>query len=205
MGEVFVARTVDPVKHAASRRHIMDSAAVLFAEHGLERTTTAMICEAAGMSPGRLYHYFTGKKSLFIAVLTADRRETGQVLEELRRTEPPLEALLAFVEHLAAPAVAHPLVSQLVLEAMLQAQRDEEVRAVLEEGGAEEWAGLEELLTRAAEAGEVDAEAETRAGAAWLATLVGAAYLGGLDEGDPSARLAQLRRTVRGYLVLPRI
>lgn len=195
-----MARTVDPVKHAANRRQIMDAAAVLFAENGFERTTTAMICDAVGMSPGRLYHYFTGKKALFIAVLTADRQETGEVLEELRRSERPLEALLAFVEHLAAPATAHPLVSQLVLEAMMQAQRDEEVRTILEETDDEEQAGIAELLTRAVESGDVDAELDPREGAQWLSTLVGAMYLGGLDGGASPEPLVQLRRTVRGYL-----
>lgn len=195
-----MARTVDPVKHAANRRQIMDAAAVLFAENGFERTTTAMICDAVGMSPGRLYHYFTGKKALFIAVLTADRQETGEVLEELRRSERPLEALLAFVEHLAAPATVHPLVSQLVLEAMMQAQRDEEVRAILEEVDDEELSGVAELLTRAVESGDVDAELDPREGAQWLSTLVGAMYLGGLDGVASPEPLVQLRRTVRGYL-----
>ncbi|MGO1440288.1 MAG: TetR/AcrR family transcriptional regulator [Brevibacterium yomogidense] len=195
-----MARTVDPVKHAANRRQIMDAAAVLFAENGFERTTTAMICDAVGMSPGRLYHYFTGKKALFIAVLTADRQETGEVLEELRRSERPLEALLAFVEHLAAPATVHPLVSQLVLEAMMQAQRDEEVRTILEEVDDEELSGVAELLTRAVESGDVDAELDPREGAQWLSTLVGAMYLGGLDGVASPEPLVQLRRTVRGYL-----
>lgn len=195
-----MARTVDPTKHAAARRQIMDAAAVLFAQHGFERTTTAMICDAAGMSPGRLYHYFTGKKALFIAVLTADRGETVQVLEGLRNAESALEAVVAFVEHLAAPAVGHPLVSQLVLEAMMQAQRDEEVRAILEEVEAEERAGLEELLARAVDSGEVDPAVEPHRDAPWLAALIGAMFLGGAVGGGSGAGLAQLRRTVRGYL-----
>lgn len=195
-----MARTVDPAKHAANRRQIMDAAALLFAENGFERTTTAMICDAVGMSPGRLYHYFAGKKPLFIAVLTDDRRETGEMLEGLRRSERPLEALLAFVEHLAAPATVHPLVSQLVLEAMMQAQRDEEVRTILEEVDDEEQAAIEELLTRALEAGEADTGLDPRAGAQWLSTLVGAMYLSGLDGGAMPDPLVQLRRTVLGYL-----
>lgn len=199
-----MARTVDPIKHAENRRQIMDAAALLFAEHGFERTTTVMICDAVGMSPGRLYHYFAGKKPLFIAVLTADRGETGEVLDELRRRESPLEALLAFVEHLAAPATEHPLVSQLVLEAMMQAQRDEGVRAILEEVDDEEQAGVEDLLTRAIDAGEVDAGLDPHAGAQWLMMLIGAMFLGGLDGGAAADPLAQLRRTVRGYLVPPR-
>ncbi|SMY13169.1 TetR/AcrR family transcriptional regulator [Brevibacterium jeotgali] len=195
-----MARTVDPAKHAASRQQIMDAAALLFAENGFERTTTAMICDAIGMSPGRLYHYFSGKKALFIAVLTADRQETGEVLGELRRREAPLEALLAFVEHLAAPATVHPLVSQLVLEAMMQARRDEEVRTILEQVDDEERAGVEELLVRAVESGEADAGLEPREAAQWIMTLIGAMYLGVLDGDTSMDLLAQLRRTVRGYL-----
>ncbi len=199
-----MARTVDPIKHAASRRQIMDAAAVLFAEHGFERTTTLMICEAVGMSPGRLYHYFTGKKPLFLAVLTADRQETGEVLDELRRRENPLEALLAFVEHLAAPATAPPLVSQLVLEAMMQAQRDEEVRAILEEVDDEELAGIQELLAQAIAAGETDPDLDPAGAASWIMTLIGAMYLGAADGTGAADPLAQLRRTVRGYLLPPR-
>ncbi|SLM95359.1 TetR/AcrR family transcriptional regulator [Brevibacterium yomogidense] len=196
-----MARTVDPAKHAANRRQIMDAAALLFAENGFERTTTAMICDAVGMSPGRLYHYFAGKKPLFIAVLTDDRRETGEMLEGLRRSERPLEALLAFVEHLAAPATVHPLVSQLVLEAMMQAQRDEEVRTILEEVDDEEQAGIEELLTRAIKAGETDPGLAPRKAAQWITTLIGALYLGVVGSDGSTDLLAQLRRTVRGYLM----
>nr|WP_269770518.1 TetR/AcrR family transcriptional regulator [Brevibacterium yomogidense] len=182
------------------RKRIIDAAAVLFAEHGFERTTTAMICEAAGTSPGGLYHHFTGKKQLFIAVLTDDRDETGEKLESLRDSDRPLEALILFVEHLAHPATEHPLVSQLVLEAMLQAHRDEDVRTTLEEVDDEERAGIEELLTRAIEGGEIGTDLDAKAGAQWIMNLIGAVYLGTMDGGVSAEPMKQLRRTLRGYL-----
>lgn len=82
----------------------------------------------------------------------------------------------------------------------MQAQRDEEVRTILEEVDDEELSGVAELLTRAVESGDVDAELDPREGAQWLSTLVGAMYLGGLDGVASPEPLVQLRRTVRGYL-----
>lgn len=195
-----MARTVDPVKRAAMRKRIIDAAAVLFAEHGFERTTTAMICEAADTSPGGLYHHFSGKKQLFIAVLTDDRDETGEKLGSLRGSGRPLEAVILFVEHLAKPATEHPRVSQLVLEAMLQAHRDEDVRSILEEVDSEEQTGIEELLTRAIDSGQVDPGLDAEEAAQWIMSLIGAVYLHAMDGGTSADLLSHLRRTLHGYL-----
>ncbi|MFC7405208.1 TetR/AcrR family transcriptional regulator [Georgenia alba] len=197
-----MARTLDPARHAARRRHIQDSAAALFAEHGYDRTTTAQICRAAGISPGNLYHYFASKKQVFVAVLTDDDAETADLLEHLLRSDRPLEALTEFVDHLAAPAAAHPAVPKLVLEALLQAHRDPEIAVVLEEADAAERDGMAALVRRAVDAGEARADLDPADTAAWLSTLVGAVYLDGAlqEDGDTSVRLGQLRHTVRAYL-----
>ncbi len=197
-----MARTVDPARHAARRRHIQDCAAALFATHGYERTTTAQICRAAGISPGNLYHYFASKKAIFLAVLTGDEDDTSAMLEQQLAADAPVEAVLEFVTHLAAPAAAHPAVPQLVLEAMLQAHRDPEIADVLGQADAAERAGLTALLQRALDAGAIDTELDPAETAAWLSTLVGAVFLDlALQPGsDPALRLSQLRRTVRAYL-----
>ena len=44
-------RKVDPIKQQERRRHILNAAAHCFAEHGFHGTSTAQICERAGMSP----------------------------------------------------------------------------------------------------------------------------------------------------------
>ena len=56
---------------AASRARIMEHALRLFAEHGYERTSVKMIADAAGVSQGLLYNYFTGKDALLRALFEA--------------------------------------------------------------------------------------------------------------------------------------
>lgn len=198
-------RTVNPEQHAAKRQHILDSAAVLFAQLGYERTTAAQLCRQAGVSMGTLYHYFTGKKQLFIAVLTQDEQRTRDLLQELSTSTEPLEALLTFLAHLAEPATAHPIVPQLVLEAMIQAHRDVDVRRVLADADTTERGGLRLLLGRAADAGDVDVALDLDEAAAWINTLVGALYLEAATKPDfdPTRQIHHLTRSVRTYLQAP--
>lgn len=48
---------------------ILDSAEKLFAEIGYEKVTAQRIAKDAKISPGVLYHYFSGKHSIFASVL----------------------------------------------------------------------------------------------------------------------------------------
>ena len=197
-----MARTVDPAKYAAKRQHILDCAAILFAELGYERTTTSQLCARAEISPGNLYHYFAGKKQVFMAVLTQDEQDTRALLDRLTDEDSPLEALVSFVLHLARPATADPLVSKLVLEAMLQAHRDPDVGSELARVDAEEMQSLRILLHRAVKAGEVDPTLAVEESVAWISALVSALYLQTAlaADFDADAQITQLTRTVRGFL-----
>ncbi|WP_120003035.1 TetR/AcrR family transcriptional regulator [Nesterenkonia muleiensis] len=197
-----MARTVDPEQYAAKRQHILDCAAVLFAEQGYERTTTAQLCTQAGISPGNLYHYFTGKKEVFLAVLTQDEQDTHSLLERLVAEPDPLQALLRYVSHLAEPAAAHPMVAQLVLEAMLQAYRDPEISAEMERVDRDEQEGIRVLLRRAVDSGQIHSTQNVDQAVAWISAMIGAMYLGAaLNPGfDPAQQLPHLSVTVRAYL-----
>ena len=52
----------------ATREHIVEVAAGLFAENGYEDTSIEDILGAAGISRGALYHHFAGKEAVFKAV-----------------------------------------------------------------------------------------------------------------------------------------
>jgi AcrR family transcriptional regulator len=57
-------------RQAAERlEHILETAAALFAEHGYHRTTTKDIAQAADVSEGTLYNYFTNKNDLLFSIL----------------------------------------------------------------------------------------------------------------------------------------
>jgi AcrR family transcriptional regulator len=166
-------RTVDPAKHAAKRRAIVDAAAGCFAEKGFERTTTADICRAAGISSGSLFHYFPNKRAMFTAIFTDDAVETGERLAAAAAADDPLAALLDVVAELAGQ-VAHPAVVRLVLEAAAQAARDDEFAQLIQRNDGATRDGLAVLVERAADAGLIDPGVSPRAAAGWLLGLIDA-------------------------------
>jgi AcrR family transcriptional regulator len=187
-------RTVDPAKHQARRRHIVNAAAGLFAAKGFERTTTAEICQAAGMSSGNLFHYFPNKRAIFIAVFEEDGDDKAQRLARAQAADDPWTALLEVVDLLSAPAL-EPLAPPLVMEAMVQAYRDSELEAMLSRNNADEHAAITTLLTRAAAAGQIDPDLDPRDTAAWVMALIAALYTSAAT--DPSFQPAEQLPTLR--------
>jgi TetR/AcrR family transcriptional repressor of nem operon len=72
---------------AATRARIVEAAADLIYEHGVERTSLDDVMAASGVSKSQLYHYFADKDALVLEVIA---RQTERVLEAQR---PHLEAL----------------------------------------------------------------------------------------------------------------
>jgi AcrR family transcriptional regulator len=80
---------------------IVEAAAQVFAEVGLERATTTRIAEVAGVSVGSLYQYFPDKRSLITAIYERESRrlEDGFIaLVEERGIDDVAPVVRAFVE-----------------------------------------------------------------------------------------------------------
>jgi TetR/AcrR family transcriptional regulator, transcriptional repressor for nem operon len=56
-------------KGLTTRQHIIEISAELMLKHGVEATTLEMIQNEAGVSPSQLYHYFSDKHAIVLAVL----------------------------------------------------------------------------------------------------------------------------------------
>lgn len=196
-------RTVDPARHQARRRHIIDAAAQLFAAKGFERTTTAEICKAAGMSAGNLFHYFPNKRTIFHAVFEDDEGDATKAerLAAARTADDPWTALLDTVDLLAAPAM-EPLVPALVMEAMVQAYRDPELEALLSRDNDEEQSTIGTLLRNAAAAGQIDPDLDPDDTAAWVMALIAALYTSAATDPtfSPAAQLPTLRLILHRFL-----
>ncbi|MGW3010129.1 TetR/AcrR family transcriptional regulator [Streptomyces sp. NPDC001219] len=194
-------RTIDPAKHAARRQHIVNAASELFATQGFERTTTAQICKAAGMSSGNVFHYFPNKRAIFIALLQDDKDEKAERLSRATADADPWTALLDVVRFLASPA-AEPMAPPLVMEAMLQAHRDPELAELLSQDSADEHAVITELLTRAAAAGQIDPELDPRDTASWVMALIASMYTSATTEPsfDPAGQLPTLLLILQRFL-----
>jgi len=52
----------------SKKKIILETATNLFAEQGFEKTSVAAICELAGVSKGLVYHHFTSKNEILIAI-----------------------------------------------------------------------------------------------------------------------------------------
>ncbi|KPC84528.1 MULTISPECIES: TetR/AcrR family transcriptional regulator [Streptomyces] len=197
-------RTVDPARHQARRRHIINAAAELFAAKGFERTTTAEICKAAGMSAGNLFHYFPNKRAIFHAVFEDEEHDGATKAERLaaaRTADDPWTALLDIVDLLAAPA-AEPLVPALAMEAMIQAYRDPELEALLSRDNDEERSTITGLLHDAAAADRIDPTLDPDDTAAWIMALIAALYTSAATDPSftPAAQLPTLRLILHRFL-----
>lgn len=73
----------------STREHLLDTAGLLLAEVGMERISTNMICERAGVTPPALYYYFQDKFEIVEAL--------GQRLMDRQN-----EALVRWLEKYAA-------------------------------------------------------------------------------------------------------
>ena len=194
-------RTVDPAKHEAKRRQILDAAARLFATKGFDGTTTAEICKAAGMSSGNLFHYFGSKREIFFAVIIDGEDEKGAALAEAQSRDDAWAALLDVVELLAWPATV-PLGPPLVMEAMLQAHRDPELAEWLERDQADERAVIEALISRGVAGGQIDPGVDVPDAAAWVVAIIGAYYMQAATETGfrPNEQSQHLRLLMTRFL-----
>jgi AcrR family transcriptional regulator len=52
------------------REQLLDAALELFAERGVDGTSVKALAQAAGVTPGLLYHYFESKEALVVALLS---------------------------------------------------------------------------------------------------------------------------------------
>ncbi|SHF79870.1 TetR/AcrR family transcriptional regulator [Streptoalloteichus hindustanus] len=168
-------RTVDPVRHEAKRRHILNAAAVCFARKGFERTTVAEICAEAGISSGSLFHYFPTKRSVFVAIFEQDGRDNAERLALAAEADDPWQAVLDLVDSLAEP-LAEPRMARLAIEVAAHASRDDDFAALLFHNDRELAAGLADLLRRAAAEGRIDGSVDPALAASWIVNLVDSLY-----------------------------
>lgn len=80
------------------RRELVDTAARLFREQGYDRTTVRDLAEAVGLQSGSLFHHFSSKEAILLAVM--QRAAVGST-EQMRRaadsSPDPVQCLRALI------------------------------------------------------------------------------------------------------------
>jgi AcrR family transcriptional regulator len=131
-----------------NRRRVLDAAQALFRERGLD-VGVAEIAQRAGVGRGTLFRNFPTKQDLIAAIVIERMNEATAYARTLLDAADPGEALFGFLEEMVGP-------QQLDSRALFDAIGDtflanQEIRAA----HADVVSGLDDLLTRAKEAGAV--------------------------------------------------
>ena len=89
-------------KGTATRDRIVAIAAKLIAKWGVAQTTIETVCDAAGVSPSQLYHYFKNKMALVRAVIDYQTHAVMDSQRDYLGRLDSVEALRRWRNHLVA-------------------------------------------------------------------------------------------------------
>lgn len=192
-------------KRGGRRDAIIEAAYSCMAKGGYDRTSTAQICAAAGVSSGTFFHYFPTKADVLVAILESGLEHTREVFARIRaRATPDAQgALELWCEHVLQEASDDDLAG---FDSVLGAVPDHPgVAAALKTEGAL----VHDLLTDLIALGQAQETMRTDLAparvATWLAILANGLLGHAADEG--SIQINELRPEfvdIVGQLVRPR-
>jgi AcrR family transcriptional regulator len=69
------------------QKQILDAAARIFAGRGYHDATTKEIAEAVDIAEGTLYHYYSGKREILVAILQEMAKDVQQIIRQAEHLE----------------------------------------------------------------------------------------------------------------------
>jgi len=182
----------------AQRTRILDAARSCFTESGFHGASIGAIAEAAGMSQGLIYRYFTNKAAIVHAIVDQQRLGRVEALAGIASCHALVDLVMTKLERWRASGGTFdrefdPI---LFLEITAEATRDPDVAAVLAAHEQSVWCDLSDVIRRDAGASGLaldEAQVEQRTIA--LRCLVDGAILNWIR--DPSMDAAQLRSSLQ--------
>ncbi len=155
-----------PAGDATAR--ILTAAEALFAKHGFDAVSMNTIAERASVSKANIFHHFSSKKALYLAVLRVACRDSTQYLQELFVETGTLpERLANFARKQIASMFEHGEVTRLILRELLK-DGERQGRDLAEKVFGDNFAQLVEILRTGQARGELRADMDP----AMIATLL---------------------------------
>lgn len=132
-----MARNANMVQEEAAetgspaRARLLACAASTFAKHGYAGTSVADIAAQAEISKSTVFHHFSTKRALYLAVIETAAQDFAQTLETvLERTGPLDERLVDFQCQHMGHILSNELVTDLVLRELQKSESTETVHLV---------------------------------------------------------------------------
>lgn len=182
-------------------RAILEAAARIFEERGVEAATTDRIAERAGVSIGSLYQYFPGKEAILATLarchLLGGWEALAPALAALDAAPPPAAALPPLVRALVSFHGDHARLHQLLF---VEGALDPELVRVLAAVRAEACARIARWLAARPEIDVPDPALSARLLFDAALALVHGFALDPTAGGTPAAREREIVRLLAGYL-----
>ncbi|MDZ8276807.1 helix-turn-helix domain-containing protein [Microbacterium aquimaris] len=177
-------------RREATRQKLLDAAAEVFAEVGMDAASVETICDAAGFTRGAFYSNFASKEELFFALvgLVADRRVRGvrervTALEAEGRLDVTPGNAVDIVNHVLGLAPDDRFGVLLFNEIRIHALRDPDLAEAYLEQEAATCASVAQLLDDVASQSGVGFRLPTREVARILVTSWDSAAVRGVMAG----------------------
>lgn len=183
-------------RRAQTREALLDAAATLFAERGVEGASIDAIAEAAGRTSGAVYDHFGSKDGLLFALLETWLDDVAAVIAAELTTASTLDERLAAVWH----NIAHPPTRErqwvaLEHELWSYATRNDAARERLGARYRMAWDGLDHFASES-----LGREPTSRVGPALVGTLLGLEMMRCIDPAAVTDEMAvaALRGVIAG-------
>ena len=191
-------RTKDEALHERRRSEIIAAAADCFARKGVHQTTMPEICNAAGISAGALYRYFSGKDAIIHALVEQEREETRIFTEQLTEATDIVAGLTDIMPDLLS-TLTDDQYARLTLEIGAEAARNPAIAEAFNRNEAELRDTLADVVRRSQAKGIVDAELDVDAAVFLLIALLDglagrSAFAGEIAENRLAAMLVRFVR-----------
>lgn len=168
-----------------TRARILAAARTCFARHGYDRTTNKDIAEEADFSAGTIYHYFSSKPALFVAVANEVQRTFfARYMDELRADGSLADCLVRLIDVMRDVAEEDPTITAFMSIWAVEYGRHEAIRAVSSGSGLEQSIRLYEQLTATTAPGAPIAGGGRGVAAAAICMLFGLSVLVQISERD---------------------
>ena len=178
----------------------------MFAREGYEATTNRSIAEASGLTSAAIYHYFSSKADLYVAVYEAVVDRVFSAFEKaIVGHDTLVEQYVAVLDAVGVLNREDPTLPAFVVGAASDAQRHPELKDLLRPLRRRTAGFFRRMVTEAAQRGELGPDTDLRAVEDLLnAVLSGLARLSAVtgDARRHAAAVQALQRFFAGTLVM---
>lgn len=193
------------VVSAETQERLLHEARVVFARHGYDGTTNRRIADAAGITPGAIYHYYPSKAHLFLAVY---EQVQAIVYGEFEKAAAEHQTLIARFSAVLDRAVElnndDPSIGDFVVGVGIEAQRHPEIHDLAIERRSVNTGFVRRLAADAAARGELADDVSPKALEDLLNAVVGGLTHFAYSNGDPrrhAGAVDVLKRFMAGTLM----